>query len=553
MGPGKSSMKQRTFLMSGAVALAALSAPLSAQVPPQDRSTAGKSAAEIDEEWQKAGAKYDAARETLLATARQTAEAGPFQPDWETLAKYETPEWFKDAKFGIFIHWGVYAVPAFTEWYPNYVYDPKSDVNRHHVATYGPLTKFGYKDFSPMFQAEKFDPQAWARLFKEAGARYVVPVFEHHDGFAMYDSGLSDWTAAKMGPHRDLMADLAVAIRGEGLRLGASSHRIEHDWFFANGRLFDSDVNDPAYAGLYGPAQPRIEEKGGDLAEDWTYVSPAFARDWLARNVEIVEKYHPDLFYFDWWIGQPSVRPYLAEFAAYYYNASSRRGDVGVINYKRFAMAKHSGVFDIERGQADGILPLPWQTDTSVGNHSWGYSEHEVYKTPAFIVQELADVVSKNGNLLLNIGPRADGTIPQEVQQLLLDVGGWLRVNGEAIYGTRPWTAFGEGPTQVAKGSYHDIDTKPYTPRDFRFTTKNGALYAIEMAWPEGPEAVIQSLGKAGVPLVKNVTLLGHDGALSFIQQADGLHLRLPAENPGRFAAVYKIVFADAAPGKQSP
>jgi alpha-L-fucosidase len=520
--------------------------PLQGQIPQADRPTEAQSAAEIDEAWQKASSKYDKQRDAILATVQKVSVAGPFQPDWQSLSTYEVPEWYRDAKFGIFIHWGVYSVPAFgSEWYPREMYIEGSEINKHHLATYGPLTSFGYKDFIPMFKAEKFDPQAWAKLFKESGARYVVPVFEHHDGFAMYDSDLSDWTAKKMGPHRDVDGELAAAIRAEGLHLGASSHRIEHDWFLDGGRKEDSDVNDPKYADFYGPAHPRIQANHDVLAEDWTYVSPAYARDWVARNAEIVQKYHPELIFFDWWIGQPSVRPYLAEFAAYYYNESLKHGTVGIINYKLVDMEKHSAVLDIERGQTASILPVTWQTDTSVSNKSWGYIKNDTYKTPSFIVQQLADVVSKNGNLLMNIGPRSDGTIPDEVQNVLLEVGSWLKVNGDAIYGTRPWFVFGEGPTKVKEGSFHDTDTVPYTSQDFRFTTKGGILYAIEMEWPTDGEAVIQTLasGKTGARNVSSVSLLGHDGALPFTQKADGLHIQLPAANPGKYAYAYKISF----------
>jgi alpha-L-fucosidase len=520
--------------------------PLQGQIPQADRPTEAQSAAEIDEAWQKASSKYDKQRDAILATVQKVSVAGPFQPDWQSLSTYEVPEWYRDAKFGIFIHWGVYSVPAFgSEWYPREMYIEGSEINKHHLATYGPLTSFGYKDFIPMFKAEKFDPQAWAKLFKESGARYVVPVFEHHDGFAMYDSDLSDWTAKKMGPHRDVDGELAAARRAEGLHLGASSHRIEHDWFLDGGRKEDSDVNDPKYADFYGPAHPRIQANHDVLAEDWTYVSPAYGRDWVARNAEIVQKYHPELIFFDWWIGQPSVRPYLAEFAAYYYNESLKHGTVGIINYKLVDMEKHSAVLDIERGQTASILPVNWQTDTSVSNKSWGYIKNDTYKTPSFIVQQLADVVSKNGNLLMNIGPRSDGTIPDEVQNVLLEVGSWLKVNGDAIYGTRPWFVFGEGPTKVKEGSFHDTDTVPYTSQDFRFTTKGGILYAIEMEWPTDGEAVIQTLasGKTGARNVSSVSLLGHDGALPFTQKADGLHIQLPAANPGKYAYAYKISF----------
>ena len=525
------------------------SSSLSGQVAPQYLSTAKQGAAQIDETWQKAVAKYDKQRDALLTTVERESKEGPFQPDWQSLANYQAPDWYRDAKFGIFIHWGLYSVPAYgNEWYPREMYLEGSSINKHHVATYGPLTQFGYKDFIPMFKAEHFDPQAWAKLFKDSGARYVVPVFEHHDGFAIYDSDLSDWTAKKMGPHRDLAGEIALAVRAEGLHLGASSHRIEHDWFLEGGRKQDSDVNDPKYAAFYGPAHPRLGDDGAALAEDWTYVSPAYAKDWVARNAEIVQKYHPDLIFFDWWIGQPSVRPYVAEFAAYYYNESSKRGPVGIINSKLVDMQKTSAVLDIERGQLSAILPEAWQTDTSVSNKSWGYIENDTFKTPEFIVQQLADVVSKNGNLLLNIGPRSDGTIPQPVQEVLLDVGAWLKVNGNAIYGTRPWTSFGEGPTKVEAGSFHDTQTKPYTAQDFRFTTNRETLYAIEMAWPKEGEAVIHTLSSdvVGARKVNSVSLLGASAELTFTQRADGLHIRVPAEAPGKYAYVYRIGFEDA-------
>ena len=388
--------------------------------------TASQEPIEVDQAWQHASAKYDEARTAILREVDRKGHEGPFRPDWESLQKYEVPDWYKDAKFGIFIHWGVYSVPAFgNEWYPRNMYRPESDEYKHHVATYGPVDKFGYKDFVPMFKAEHFDPAAWARLFKEAGAQYVVPVAEHHDGFAMYDSGLSDWTAAKMGPHRDVIGELAKAVRAEGLHFGASSHRVEHNFFLGVGRRITSDINDPKYAAFYGPAHNWLEAKQGTpLANDFTFVSSAWTADWLARSSEIVEKYHPDIMYFDWWIGQASVRADLARFAAFYYNTSLKYGDhVGVINYKDYAIQEHSAVLDLERGQLGDIRPLYWQTDTSVSNKSWGYIKDDTFKTPQFVVQQLIDIVSKNGNLLLNIGPRSDGTIPEEVQSVLRDVG----------------------------------------------------------------------------------------------------------------------------------
>ncbi len=512
--------------------------------------TASAPPAQIDEAWQKASAKYDSQRAAILKEVDRVDYVGPFRPDWESLQKYEVPDWYKDAKFGIFIHWGVYSVPAYgNEWYPRNMYNEGTDEFKHQIASYGPQDKFGYKDFVPMFKAEHFNPSVWAKLFKDAGAKYVVPVVEHHDGFAMYDSGLSDWTVAKMGPHRDTTGELAKAVRAEGLYFGASSHRVEHNFFLGVGRRIPSDVNNPKFADFYGPAHNWLEAKNGTpLANDFTYVSPQWTADWLARSAEIVEKYHPDIMYFDWWIGQPSVRADLTRFAAFYYNASLKFSDhVGVINFKDYAIQEHSAVLDIERGQLSDIRPLYWQTDTSISNKSWGYIKDDTFKSPQFVVHQLIDIVSKNGNLLLNVGPCSDGTIPDEVQQVLLEVGAWLKVNGDAIYGTRPWKIYGEGPTKVTSGSFHDTDTADYKAEDFRFTIKGNALYAIELAWPTSGEAVIHSLSATlGNQRISTISLLGSDARLEYQQEPDGLHIKLPAQAPAKYAYAFRITF-DAA------
>ncbi len=510
--------------------------------------TASQAPASLDQIWQKASSKYDAQRGALLKDVDTANAQGPFRPDWESLQTYEAPNWYRDAKFGIFIHWGVYSVPAFgSEWYPRNMYEPGFEAYKHHIAKYGTQDKFGYKDFIPEFKAERYDPAAWAELFKKAGAKYVVPVAEHHDGFAMYDSGVSDWTAAKMGPHRDLIGDLAKAVRGAGLRFGVSTHRVEHDFFMGVGRKIQSDVNDPQYAAFYGPAQVGVIKWGSPVANDFTYASTAWANDWLARSAELVEKYHPDIVYFDWWIGQPSIRPNLTRFASFYYNTSLKYGDhVGVVNFKDYAMQEHSGVLDIERGQLGDIRPLPWQTDTSISNRSWGYIENDTFKSPDFVINQLVDIVSKNGNLLLNIGPRSDGTIPEPVQQTLLEVGAWLNNNGEAIYGTRPWRIYGEGPTKAAVGSFHDTEVQKYTAADFRFTTKSDVLYAIGLAWPTSGEAVIESLAATtGTRRVQSVTLLGSDAKAQFEQRADALHVQLPTHASDTHAYVLRVEFED--------
>ena len=303
-----------------------------------------KTAVEIDREWQQSVAKYDVERNRLLAEADKQANDGPYRPDWATLVKYQQPQWYKDAKFGIFIHWGVYSVPAAeNEWYPRNMYRPGEGAYKNFQDNFASKESTekdakGYKDLIPLFRAEKFDATEWAKLFKESGAQYVVPVAEHHDGFSMYNSSLSDWTVVKMGPKRDTLGELAAAIRAAGLHFGLSSHRAEHNFFFDGGRAIRSDVNDPKYASMYGPAHQWFMAPGDahGLDDDWTWVSEAWTRDWLARDTELVEKYKPEIVYFDWWIGQPNFRRTVTEFAAFYYNYTAAHGYTGVIDFKDY-------------------------------------------------------------------------------------------------------------------------------------------------------------------------------------------------------------------------
>jgi alpha-L-fucosidase len=473
-----------------------------------------------------------------VAEAKQTIQeviaAGPFHANWESLKAYHVPSWYEDAKFGIFIHWGVYSVPAFgNEWYPRNMYLQDSAVFKHHVETYGPQTRFGYKDFIPMFTAEKFDPDQWAGLFRKAGAQFVVPVAEHHDGFAMYDSAFSDWTAVKMGPRRDIIGELAAAVRRQWLVFGLSSHRAEHWWFFNGGMKFDSDVQDARYAAFYGPAQPETLPP-----------NEGFLDDWLVRTCELVDKYQPQLVWFDWWIEQPVFRSYLQQFAAYYYDRGVQWGRGVAINYKHEAYPEGTAVFDMERGQFTDLRPLFWQTDTALSKNSWGYVNNQDYKTADSIIDDLVDIVSKNGALLLNIGPRPDGTIPQPEQELLLEIGRWLAVNGEAIYGTRPWKVFGEGPTQVVGGSFNDTKRESFSSQDIRFTTRGDTLYAIVLAWPEHGSVTIKSLatdsGSFQRPIEK-VELLGSNELLHWRRESSGLTVDLPAGRPCEYAFALRI------------
>ena len=479
--------------------------------------------------------------EAYLKQIDEVVNRGPFKADWKSLENFQVPAWYIDGKFGIFIHWGAYSVPAFgNEWYPRNMYVGGSKEYKHHVETYGPQSRFGYKDFLPMFKAEKFDAASWAKLLRESGAKYVVPVAEHHDGFPMYDYDFTEWSAAKMGPKRDVLGELAQAIRKEGLVCGASSHRVEHWWFFDAGMKFDSDVRDPRYAAFYGPAK---DQKAAENQREPP--TREFLEDWLVRSCQIVDKYQPQLIWFDWWIAQPPVHPYLRKFAAYYYNRGVEWKKGVAINYKKHggeSFPDGAGVLDIERGQLAVIRPYFWQTDTSVSKNSWGYVKNQDYKTVDSLVDDLVDIVSKNGALLLNIGPKPDGTIPEPEQEMLLEIGRWLKVNGASIYGTRPWRVYGEGPTRVVEGPFGDTKRKPFTGEDIRFTTRGDILYAIALAWPDSGRLVIKSLGGgANKTRVKDVSLLGYSGTLEWKQTARGLEVNLPGAKPCEYAFTLKI------------
>ena len=453
---------------------------------------------------------------------------GPFAASWDSLESFTVPQWYEDGKFGIFIHWGPYCVPAFgNEWYPHFMYVPGSKVFEHHRATYGPHETFGYKDFIPMFKAERYDPAAWSQLFKQAGARFVVPVAEHHDGFQMYDSELSRWNAAAMGPRRDVLGELADAVRADGMVLGVSSHRAEHWWFMNGGMAFPSDVRDRAHRDFYGPARGLGRPADNHVSDP---PDQDFLDNWLLRNCELVDQYRPQLFWFDWWIMNMAFKPWLKKFAAYYYNSGVQWGQGVAINHKIDAFPSGTTVLDIERGQVDRIHGLFWQNDTSVSKNSWGYIQDHDYKEANDIIGDLIDVVSKNGALLLNIGPRPDGTIPEREQRILLEIGSWLKINGEGIYGTRPWRVPGEGPTRVLDGSFTDTKRAAYTSEDIRFTRRQDVLYAQVMKWPADGVVRIRSLGTAAMhPLaaMDSIELLGQDRPLRMQAGAEAMQVDL--------------------------
>ena len=468
-----------------------------------------------------------------LSLIDKVIENGEYKDNWQSLTNHNTPKWFMNDKFGIFIHWGIYSVPAFSdECYSRHMYDPERKEYKYHREHFGDQKDFGYKDFIKDFDGKNFCADKWAELFESAGARYVVPVAEHHDGFAMYDTAFNRWNASKMGPKRDVVGLLKEACEKRGLTFCASTHRAEHYFFMNMGRTFESDVNDPEYEDFYGPAVYCDQWHSNDVHKTTadTYskgASRQWLEDWLVRTCELIDKYRPKIVYFDWWIHNHSFKPYLKKLAAYYYNRALEWGEEVTIEYKHEAFPKGAATIDVERGALTGISPIPWQTDTAIGKRSWGYTKDNEFKTAKQIVCDLVDIVSKNGNLLLNIGPKPDGTITDEETKVLLDIGKWMKINGEGIYGTTFWREFGEGEINAKEGFFMDNEEKGFTSKDVRFTYKNGYIYAFQMR--PSKEIEIKSLRKLERHdiLIEEITLLGSDEKIEYIRDTDSLKIKL--------------------------
>lgn len=456
---------------------------------------------------------------------------GPFHDNWASLSAYRVPQWYKHAKFGIFIHWGVYSVPAFgNEWYPRNMYRQGSEEYEHHIKTYGPQKEFGYKDFIPMFTADRFDPNAWAELFADAGAQYVVPVAEHHDGFQMYRSEISHWNAYEMGPKRDVLGELKKSFEEKGMKTGASSHRIEHWFFMGHGKEFDSDIKEPMERGdFYWPAKPEADHM--DLFSE-PAPTEEYLQDWLVRTCEIIDQDQPSVLYFDWWIQHSAAKPYLKKLAAYYYNRAAQWGKEVVINYKHDAYRFGCAVPDVERGQFADMKPYFWQTDTAIALNSWCYTENNQFRSCEELICDLVDIVSKNGCLLLNVGPKSDGTISAEDEAILRGIGAWLKVNKEAVYNTDVWRTYGEGPTKIVEGQFADGIKKNFTPEDIRFTVGGGYLYATALKCSEDGVYCIYSLAEQDASrlanfhgIIENVEVLGCEEAPVWSRDEKGLHI----------------------------
>ncbi len=470
--------------------------------------------------------------------------------DWGKVQR-EVPEWFRDAKFGLFFHWGPYSVPAYqNEWYSRNMYCRGLEQNRHHEETYGKLHDFGYKDFYPMMTGEKFDPKEWARLAKRAGARYAGPVSEHGDNFSMWDSRINPVNSVNYGPHRDVVGECLEAFRQEGIRtLATFHHQWLWGWFMSTDN--EADVYDPANEVYYGPALPLETNR----YIPYRYPDRAFCQNWLDKVCEVVDRYGPDVVYFDsrtCIIGEE----YRYDMAARYYCGKGPKD--GIITYKQEDFPEGIGVFDLECGRFAAPKPFCWQCDDRLeDNITWCMVQNPKYKSAERIIHQLCDIVAKNGNLLLNVGPYADGSFHPDAVRILEEIGDWLALNGEAVYGSRPFAVAAEGPTtvedadydvgkieeQLDKGGAVDVHSDTLTAQDFRFTTRAGRLYAIAFGWPKDGTFHIRSL-RQGVPYlerIKDVSMIGCKAALTYTRDGEALHVKAPAEPPCGCAYVLRI------------
>lgn len=473
-----------------------------------------------------------------------------YQPNWRSLRQHSVPQWFRDAKFGVYTHWGIYSVPAIgpnTSWYGHDMYRGATEQHAAHVKRFGPVEEFGYKDFIPQFTAEKFDADQWAEVFQNAGARFAGPVAEHHDGFSMWPTKTSRWNAGEMGPKRDVVGELERAIRGRDMKYMVAMHHAEHWWFFPHW-MKGTDAADPRYEDFYGEPHNtdlHMPDADWDRKREWAMQdkpSAAFLKKWYDRLVEVVEGYQPDYIWFDF--GLKYVHEQLKQdFLAYYYNKGLEWDREVLATYKWDNLPPGTATVDIELGRMSDITYFEWITDTTVdAGNAWGYMEGAAYKSPGELIHYLVDNVSKNGYMLLNVGPKADGTLPDEALHILAEMGRWLGMNGEAIYGTTPWYQFGEGPTRfTVEGAFGDMAERvQFTGEDFRFTVRENLLYAMAMAWPDRT-FTIRSLADLYPGEVERVELLGHDGTLGFRQTAAGLEIDRPAAAPGDHCHVFRI------------
>ncbi len=474
----------------------------------------------------------------------------PYEETWESLAKYnEEPEWFKDAKLGIYFHWGVYSVPAFgSEWYPRNMNFPDSKEYKHHLETYGQLSEFGYHDFVPMFKAEYFDANEWVDLFKKAGARFAGPVAEHHDGFSMWDSDITPWNAMDKGPQKDITGELKKAVTANGMKFITTFHHARNLQRYSDS-LNEVKFEDSHYPLFEGTPQT-IDDKElnylyGNIPEgQW------LEEVWFGKLKEVIDKYSPDIIWFDSWLDKISEE-YRKKFCAYYLNEASKEGKEVVIVRKQDDLPLDVSVDDLEKSRKNEMGEKVWMTDETVSKGSWCYTNDLEIKSSTDIIHTLIDIVSKNGVLLLNVSPKADGTIPEEQKAVLLEIGEWLEKNGRAIYETRPWYTYGEGPTKEPEGHFDNhaefLKIK-YSEKDIRYTSsKDGkTVYCSILGIPKKSDLIeFKSFSKENINSgleIKEVKLIGSEIPVKWTFNESGIRIVSPGFENNERAVVYEVM-----------
>jgi alpha-L-fucosidase len=530
-------------------------------------------------------AAYYLPRGVAAEMSKRMIAPGPFEPTWESLKQYQAPDWFRDAKFGIWAHWTAQCVPEQGDWYARQMYIQGHRQYKHHLETYGHPSKFGFMEIDNLWKAENWNPAELMAKYVKAGAKYFVSLANHHDNFDNYDSKYHAWNSTRVGPTKDIVGTWAKIAREAGLRFGVSNHSA-HSWHWFQ-TAYGYDPEGDQAGGRYDAYTLRAEDGKGKWWEGldpqelytgrhmvmpdgiksikdanhwhdendrkWLETpppgDPEFVEKWFLRCQDLIDKYSPDLLYFDNTelpLGQAGL-----DIAAHYYNSNIKnRGKLEAVLNSKGLSPDHVGamVLDIERGRADHILPEPWQTDTCIGD--WHYNratfENHHYKSAATVIRTLIDIVSKNGNLLLSIPVRGDGTIDEDEQKILADLADWMPANGDGIFGTRPFTVYGEGAQDVkGSGNFNEKQSRPYTAQDIRFTTKGDTLYAYALAWPEDGKLAIQTLANGSKDYLKEIArieMLGSDQPLPFSREADALHVTIPAGSENKITACVKII-----------
>ncbi len=471
-----------------------------------------------------------------------------YTADWESLAKHNaSPDWFEDSKFGIYFHWGVYSVPAFgSEWYPYRLYrvDEYPQYQEYHEQKYGPLEGFGYHDFIPMFKAENFDAEDWADLFEKSGAKFAGPVAQHHDGFAMWDSEINPWNSADMGPKKDITGEILAALKKKGLKTMTSFHHA---------RLRQRHEGDPAKWNTYNshfayhPDYPTSTEDK-ELQKFYGNMPQAeFDQYWLDQVNEVVDKYSPDMLWYDVWLNHVSEDK-IKEMAAHFINKTTQNGQEGVLVAKHDDLPKSLSILDIEQGGKKDVSQNVWMTDVTISDKgSWCYTEGQVYKTPAMVIRNMIDVWSKNGVVLFNISPTADGTINEEQRNVLLEVGKWLDTYGEAVYGTKAFHEFGFGMAQAEEGSHGGQSAKvEYTASDVRYTCAkdNKALYVHILGQPKVGQEIklkLNDIGYGPSGSVKRIVELSSGVEVAWNKEERYHEFKVPDVALNSLANVFKL------------